>query len=264
MIDSSVASVGNPTTVVTTAAYLLFYRRRTNKPLGGPVFQKLLGDSKASSPEEETKTGGADNGNDSGISDNSTSSSPQMPGGRVGGRDSSDNSRPSSPLVSGQPGSSTTGYKGFAGAGSSSSLFEASPAPLPALPSSPALSGSQESSSSSALPPSYTEAFKPQLPAEGVYEPQVAPKAPGTPTSTAGELGDSDRDADGEDVDMLTDLDDTRERSPVVEHDEVTELVIGADEGLGGGYNGDDDGEPHDVKLSPESDDDKGVMDLGA
>ncbi|KAF8423548.1 hypothetical protein EV426DRAFT_667350 [Tirmania nivea] len=299
--DSSVTSVGNPTAVVTNAAYLLFYRRRSNKPLGGPVFEKILGDSKTSSPEEESGNGGAGNGNDSGISDNSASSSPRTLGGGVGGRDSLDNSRSSSPLVSGRAGSSITGFKSFGGAGSSSNLFDA--APMSVLPPSPVLSGSQGSSSSSVLPPSYTETFGPQLPVEGVYGPQlpvegvygpqlpvesvygpqlpvegphVAPKvsftfggkAPGTPTSTAGELGDSDRDADAEeDMDMFADLDEARERFPAVEHDGVTEFVIGADEGLGGGDNGDDDGEPgvvHDVELSPERDDDKGGMDLGA
>ena len=135
------------------------------------------------------------------------------------------------------------------------------------------------------LPPSYTETFgpplpaedvhEPQLPAEDVYGPQVAPKVsfsfsgktPGTPTSTTGELGDSDRDADAEeDVDMFADSDDARERFPAVEHDGVT-VVIGANEGLGGGDNGDDDGGlgvVHDVELSPERDDDKGGMHVGA
>ncbi|KAF8455303.1 hypothetical protein BGX38DRAFT_1267224 [Terfezia claveryi] len=268
--DSSVTSVGNPTTAVTTAAYLLFYRRRNSKPLGGPVFEKILGDSKTSR-EEESGNGGADNGNDSGISDNSTSSSPRMLGGRIGGRDSADNSRPSSPLVSGRAGSSTSGFKSFGGAGSNSNLFEA--APLSVLPPSPVLSGSQGPRSSSVLPPSYTETFGPQLPAEDIYGPQVAPKVsftfsgklPGTPTSTTGELGDSDRDADAEvDEDMFADSDDAREKFPVLEHDEITEVVIDANEDLGGGDNGDDDGEPHDVELSPERDDDKGGMDLDA
>ena len=264
-------SVANPTAAVTTAAYLLFYRRRTNKPLGGAVFEKILGDSKTSSPEE-SGNGGADNGNDSGISDNSTFSSPRMPGGRIGGRDSSDNSRSSSPLVSGRAGSSSTGFKSFGGAGSSSNLFEA--APLSVLPPSP-VSGSQGSSSSSVLPPSYTETFGPQLPTEDVYGPQVAPKvsfsfsgkSPGTPTSVTGELGDSDRDADAEeDVDMFAESDDARERFPPVEHDGVT-VVISANEGLGSGDNRDDDGGAgvvHDVELSPERDDDKGGMELGA
>jgi len=273
LLDSSVTSIGNQTTIVTTAAYLLFYRRRTNKPLGGPIFENIMGDSKAPPQEEEPGNGGADNGNDSGISDNSSSSSPRMLGGRIGGRDSPDNSRSSPPLVSGRAGSSTTGYRSFGGAGSNSNLFEA--APLSVLPPSPVLSGSQ-GPSSSALPPSYTETFGPQLPVEGVYGPQVAPKvsftfggrAPGTPTSTAGEVGDSDRDADAEeDTDMFADLEDVREGSPAVEHNGVTEVVISADEGLGEGDDGGDGGEPgavHDVELSPERDDDKGGMDLDA
>ncbi|KAK2595762.1 hypothetical protein QQS21_006588 [Conoideocrella luteorostrata] len=40
--DSSVQVVSDPTSVITSAAYLLFYRRRSNGPLGGPRFKEIL------------------------------------------------------------------------------------------------------------------------------------------------------------------------------------------------------------------------------
>ncbi|KAM4054773.1 ubiquitin carboxyl-terminal hydrolase [Hirsutella rhossiliensis] len=40
--DSSVHVVLDPTSVVTSAAYLLFYRRRSSAPLGGPRFAEIL------------------------------------------------------------------------------------------------------------------------------------------------------------------------------------------------------------------------------
>jgi ubiquitin carboxyl-terminal hydrolase 4/11/15 len=41
-IDSSVHVVTDPTSVITSAAYLLFYRRRSSGPLGGPRFKEIL------------------------------------------------------------------------------------------------------------------------------------------------------------------------------------------------------------------------------
>ncbi|TWU76782.1 CSN-associated deubiquitinating enzyme Ubp12 [Metarhizium rileyi] len=40
--DSSVHVVSNPTSVITSAAYLLFYRRRSSGPLGGPRFKDIF------------------------------------------------------------------------------------------------------------------------------------------------------------------------------------------------------------------------------
>ncbi|PHH91308.1 hypothetical protein CDD83_1012 [Cordyceps sp. RAO-2017] len=40
--DSSVHVVSDPTSIVTSAAYLLFYRRRSSGPLGGPRFAEIL------------------------------------------------------------------------------------------------------------------------------------------------------------------------------------------------------------------------------
>ncbi|OTA01799.1 ubiquitin carboxyl-terminal hydrolase, putative [Trichoderma parareesei] len=40
--DSSVSAVSDPSSVVTSAAYLLFYRRRTSGHLGGPRFAKIF------------------------------------------------------------------------------------------------------------------------------------------------------------------------------------------------------------------------------
>lgn len=50
--DSMTTRKQNPQQVVTSAAYLLFYRRRSPTPLGGPTFEKLL--SKASNPSQES------------------------------------------------------------------------------------------------------------------------------------------------------------------------------------------------------------------
>lgn len=44
----------NPAAVVTSAAYLLFYRRRSSKPLGGPGFERIVAAiENAGSDEEE-------------------------------------------------------------------------------------------------------------------------------------------------------------------------------------------------------------------
>ncbi|KAA6411401.1 MAG: ubiquitin C-terminal hydrolase [Lasallia pustulata] len=64
--DSSVSRRPNPQAVVTSAAYLLFYRRRSPQPLGGPFFEKIISaassldsepqpDSRATSPAGEGK-----------------------------------------------------------------------------------------------------------------------------------------------------------------------------------------------------------------
>lgn len=51
-LDSSVSRRQNPQVVVTAAAYLLFYRRRADHPLGGPFFQKLMNGSDAGSESQ--------------------------------------------------------------------------------------------------------------------------------------------------------------------------------------------------------------------
>ncbi|KAG6026696.1 hypothetical protein E4U41_001198 [Claviceps citrina] len=40
--DSSVHAVSDPSSVITSAAYLLFYRRRSSEPLGGPRFREMF------------------------------------------------------------------------------------------------------------------------------------------------------------------------------------------------------------------------------
>ena len=276
-LDSSVSPVPNPAIVITPAAYLLFYRRRNAKPLGGPLLEKILGGSKSAHLKEESGNGGADNANDSGISDNSPSSSPRLRGGIIGAADSSDNSRSSSPLVSGQHGSSTR-YQSFGGAGSSTNIFDtATPSGVPPSP---------QGSNSSSGPPSYDVAIGdrlfgpvlPQMDRDDLYDPPKAVGfafggglstngAPTTPTSTTGDMGDSDKDADGEDdVDMLADVDIVatgRKSFPEVAEDSVTEYMIGADEGLGAGVDDDCNREVHDVELSPETEEEK-VMDINA
>lgn len=51
ILDSSVSAVSDPSSVVTSAAYLLFYRRRTSGHLGGPryaqIFEKYNTDTSA-------------------------------------------------------------------------------------------------------------------------------------------------------------------------------------------------------------------------
>ncbi len=76
--DSSVSSVANTDRVVSAAAYLLFYRRRSDVPLGGPrfleieeKFQRLM----SSSDEEDTSDAGEDQRLDTGSTSYTGSSS---------------------------------------------------------------------------------------------------------------------------------------------------------------------------------------------
>lgn len=59
--DSSVSAVSDPSSVVTSAAYLLFYRRRTRGHLGGPrfaqIFEKYNTDT---SGDDEAESGDGD------------------------------------------------------------------------------------------------------------------------------------------------------------------------------------------------------------
>lgn len=239
------------------------------------MFEKILGDSGEVGQEQSGK------GEDLGISEDSPSSSPQR-GGVSGGRGSPDISRSSSPLVSGIGNGSSSGYRSFAGAGSSTNIFDSGPA----LPPSPVMSHvNASSSSSSGQPPSYGEAMNDRLfgpmPSSHMYDDYHQPAKPvnfgfgstvtglgggvgsgngmpTTPTSTAGDMGDdSDRDADGEEVeDMHVDGNET---SP----------MLGPDNGDGDPMyvvrDDDDEGLPvHDVQLTPEGEgEDKGGMDLG-
>lgn len=52
-IDSSVSRRANPDVVVTSAAYLLFYRRRASHPLGGPFFEQLIGAANNPTPQSQ-------------------------------------------------------------------------------------------------------------------------------------------------------------------------------------------------------------------
>lgn len=54
--DSSVSPVNDPSAVVTSAAYLLFYRRRSDGPLGGPRFAKIF--EKFDNPDVESDAEG--------------------------------------------------------------------------------------------------------------------------------------------------------------------------------------------------------------
>lgn len=58
------SKIKNPNAVVTQAAYLLFYRRRSDKPLGGPRSKQILDayDNSQDSLEEDTGDSGEDRG----------------------------------------------------------------------------------------------------------------------------------------------------------------------------------------------------------
>lgn len=56
--DSSVSKQKDPTRVVTNGAYLLFYRRRSDVPLGGPRFQEIVDRYDNSATDEEMSESG--------------------------------------------------------------------------------------------------------------------------------------------------------------------------------------------------------------
>ncbi|KAI4162188.1 MAG: hypothetical protein LQ342_004208 [Letrouitia transgressa] len=62
--DSSVSRKGNAQAVVTTAAYLLFYRRRSSVPLGGPFFEPIIraGEETTASGSQPTSRAGSPSG----------------------------------------------------------------------------------------------------------------------------------------------------------------------------------------------------------
>ncbi|KAL7918893.1 hypothetical protein ACQKWADRAFT_302851 [Trichoderma austrokoningii] len=70
--DSSVSSVSDPSSMVTSAAYLLFYRRRTHGHLGGPRFGQIF-------EKYKSETSG-DDGSNSSEEDNSIRGSPSKAG----------------------------------------------------------------------------------------------------------------------------------------------------------------------------------------
>ncbi|KAG9230957.1 hypothetical protein BJ875DRAFT_135688 [Amylocarpus encephaloides] len=62
--DSSVSKIKDPQSVVTQSAYLLFYRRRSGVPLGGPKFKQIFEtfDNPQNSQEDETRLSGEEQG----------------------------------------------------------------------------------------------------------------------------------------------------------------------------------------------------------
>jgi ubiquitin carboxyl-terminal hydrolase 4/11/15 len=60
--DSSVSKQRDPSRIVTSSAYLLFYRRRSDVPLGGPRFQQIIDnyDNPPESSEDELPDSGED------------------------------------------------------------------------------------------------------------------------------------------------------------------------------------------------------------
>jgi ubiquitin carboxyl-terminal hydrolase 4/11 len=61
-IDSSASPVSDPSTCITSAAYLLFYRRRSSTPLGGSRFGVISEKYKNSEENSEEEEGGAGEG----------------------------------------------------------------------------------------------------------------------------------------------------------------------------------------------------------
>lgn len=59
-VDSSVSKVKDPSQVVTNAAYLLFYRRRSSVPLGGPRFAEISAKFNSRFDEDSEEAGSGD------------------------------------------------------------------------------------------------------------------------------------------------------------------------------------------------------------
>lgn len=58
-IDSNVREVFESDKVITPAAYLLFYRRRSSKPLGGPEYERILTASEGTPEDSAGETAGS-------------------------------------------------------------------------------------------------------------------------------------------------------------------------------------------------------------
>ncbi|MBE3049429.1 hypothetical protein IMZ48_44410, partial [Candidatus Bathyarchaeota archaeon] len=58
--DSSVSKVKSPSQIVSSAAYLLFFRRRSSVPLGGPRFAQICGDFDRSHDDTDEPGSGDD------------------------------------------------------------------------------------------------------------------------------------------------------------------------------------------------------------
>jgi ubiquitin carboxyl-terminal hydrolase 4/11/15 len=56
-IDSNVREVLDADKVITPAAYLLFYRRRASRPLGGPNYERLINALEGASEDSADETG---------------------------------------------------------------------------------------------------------------------------------------------------------------------------------------------------------------
>jgi ubiquitin carboxyl-terminal hydrolase 4/11/15 len=63
-LDATVSKQKDPTRVVSQSAYLLFYRRRSDRPLGGPKFQEIIKkfDDLHERPEDDTAESGEERG----------------------------------------------------------------------------------------------------------------------------------------------------------------------------------------------------------
>lgn len=58
-IDSNVREVFDSDKVITPAAYLLFYRRRSSKPLGGPEYERILTEAEGTPEDSAGETAGS-------------------------------------------------------------------------------------------------------------------------------------------------------------------------------------------------------------
>ncbi|KAI9904958.1 hypothetical protein N3K66_001487 [Trichothecium roseum] len=85
--DSSVSTVSDPSTVVTSAAYLLFYRRRSSQPLGGPRFAEIYRKfDKPEDSDEDTATESGDDRRHGGISSRTGGAASHQPLGQTQSR----------------------------------------------------------------------------------------------------------------------------------------------------------------------------------
>ena len=82
ILDSSVSKQKDPARIVTASAYLLFYRRRSEVPLGGPRFQEIVNNYKNSQEFSDDEL--AESGEDQGLVANSSQHGSSSPFNGVG------------------------------------------------------------------------------------------------------------------------------------------------------------------------------------
>ncbi|KAI9843617.1 MAG: CSN-associated deubiquitinating enzyme Ubp12 [Sclerophora amabilis] len=74
--NDTMVSKRSPDHAVSTAAYLLFYRRRSDRPLGGPTFEKIIDEANLGSESASSSRAGSPAGDGQRLGDHSRSGSP--------------------------------------------------------------------------------------------------------------------------------------------------------------------------------------------